>query len=282
MLPYRDILLTVDYDRTLTGPDATIPERNLTAIREFMALGGAFTVNTGRSVPMYRSILSDIPVNAPLLLYNGSAAYDPARDEVSLCREIPLDLWQTLDTIHSFCPEVNLEIQGIHAHYSYAPNPQWDAFYDSLGCAHATGSRTADYGPFLKLSMFGSVEGPGVSQLFSGTADQLRRFDEIENWLRQTFAGKMEVFRSGARIIDMHAPGVSKNASGHALKASLGRKILICVGDGENDVSMLDGADFAYCPSDAVIASRYENVCECGKGAVADVIYKKIPQILGK
>ena len=56
---------------------------------------------------------------------------------------------------------------------------------------------------------------------------------------------------------------------------------LVCVGDGENDVPMLQGADYAYCPADGVIADRFENVCECGKGAVADVIYKKIPKILG-
>jgi hypothetical protein len=45
---------------------------------------------------------------------------------------------------------------------------------------------------------------------------------------------------------------------------------------------MLDGADFAFCPSDGVIADRYENVCPCGEGAVADVIYKKLPDILKK
>ena len=33
---YSDVLLTVDYDRTLTAPDSTIPERNLTAIRYFI------------------------------------------------------------------------------------------------------------------------------------------------------------------------------------------------------------------------------------------------------
>ena len=43
---------------------------------------------------------------------------------------------------------------------------------------------------------------------------------------------------------------------------------------------MLDGADYAYCPSDGVVADRYENVCCCAEGAVADVIYRKIPEIL--
>ena len=33
---FSDVLLTVDFDSTLNGPDSTIPERNLDAIRYFM------------------------------------------------------------------------------------------------------------------------------------------------------------------------------------------------------------------------------------------------------
>ena len=44
---------------------------------------------------------------------------------------------------------------------------------------------------------------------------------------------------------------------------------------------MLNGADYAYCPADGVVADRFENVCNCADGAIADVIYKKIPEILG-
>ena len=60
----------------------------------------------------------------------------------------------------------------------------------------------------------------------------------------------------------------------------MGRGILVCVGDADNDISMLREADFAYCPADGTVADRFENVCCCAEGAVADVIYKKIPEIL--
>ena len=71
---FSDVLLTVDYDRTLTAPDSSIPERNLEAIRYFMENDGAFTVNTGRSVPMIRAFRDRVPVNAPLLLYTPCVA----------------------------------------------------------------------------------------------------------------------------------------------------------------------------------------------------------------
>ena len=81
---FDDVLLTVDFDRTLTGTDSSVPQRNLDAIRYFMENGGTFTVNTGRSVPMSaQNIIGKIPVNAPLLLYNGSADYETETGRLS-------------------------------------------------------------------------------------------------------------------------------------------------------------------------------------------------------
>ena len=96
MALYSDVLLTVDYDRTLTAPDSSIPQRNLDAIRYFIENGGAFTVNTGRSVPMTQAFRDIVPVSAPLLLYNGSAAYDMANGTLTSCHEIQLDQYQTI------------------------------------------------------------------------------------------------------------------------------------------------------------------------------------------
>ena len=110
---FSDILLTVDFDRTLTAPDSTIPRRNLEAIAWFMENGGAFTVNTGRSIPMARHFLEKFRVNAPLLLYNGSAAYDPATGEVSQPAIIQADREQMVETIQKLFPHFTVEVQGV-------------------------------------------------------------------------------------------------------------------------------------------------------------------------
>ena len=92
--------------------------------------------------------------------------------------------------------------------------------------------------------------------------------------------GGETVFRAGARVLNIHAPNVSKLRAARDLQKSLGKKHLICVGDAENDLPMLEGADFSFCPADGVVADRFPNVCNCADGAVADVIYNKIPEIL--
>ena len=277
---FSDVLLTVDFDRTLTAPDSTIPERNLEAIRYFMDNGGAFTVNTGRSIPMYSRLMELVPVNAPLLLYNGSAAYDKEKKAFTFTREIDLDWRETLRRVMELFPENPVELQGTDRHYLFQPHEMWRDFCIHEQCPWGFASFDEDYGPFLKFTLYGEIRDVTVSHLYAGSEEEFRQIDQVERKLLELFGDKCEVFRAANRIIDVHAKGVSKANSARRLQQELGRKILVCVGDGENDVSMLTEADFAYCPGDAIIRDRFENVCPCGDGAVADVIYKKIPEIL--
>ncbi len=276
---FSDILLTVDYDRTLTAPDSTIPERNLEAIRYFLENGGAFTVNTGRSLPMIQRFKDKVPVNAPLLLYNGAVAYDVQRDELVFAHEIQLDMWKTVGELIELFPDLTVEVQALDKHYDFLPNPAWDAF-SANNCAYATAQPGQDLGPFLKFSLYGEIRDVTVEQLYSGSAEEIRRMDEAEKKIKEVYADHVAVFRAGPRIIDVQAKGISKGRAARELQKQMGRKILVCVGDAENDVVMLDEADFAFVPADAILKNRYENVCKCAEGAVADVIYEKIPRIL--
>jgi len=279
---FSDILLTVDYDRTLTATDSTIPQRNLEAIRYFMENGGTFTVNTGRSVPMTRVFRDIVPVNAPLLLYNGSAAYDLAEKKLSFCHEIQMDLWQTVRECMELFPDMTVEVQGVDAHYRFTENPAWDAFSDHQQCARGFARPGDDLGAFLKFTLYGEIRDVTVASLYEGSEAERRRMDEVEALLNARYGDKCEVFRAATRIIDVHAKGVSKIRSARELQKRLGKKILVCVGDAHNDIPMLEGADYAFVPSDAALADRFPNVGPCGEGAVADVIYKKIPEILIK
>ncbi len=279
MALFDDVLLTVDYDRTLTGPDSSIPQRNLVAIRYFTENGGTFTVNTGRSTTTMRDLFDIIPANAPFLLYNGSAFYE--NGHLTNLQIIDLPLWDTLNAVKAAFPEMNLEIQACDGHYLLDPRDSFVALYEKMKWRWAPAVEGQDYGPFLKFAAYGPVRKAVLADMFTDDPADMGRFDALEEFVRSRWGDKVEVFRAAPRIVDVHAKGVSKINAARALQARLGKKILVCVGDAENDISMLDGADYAFCPGDAVVAHRYENVCNCGDGAVADVIYKKIPAILG-
>ena len=279
MALFEDILLTVDFDRTLTGPDGKIPQRNLDAIAYFMENGGSFTLNTGRGVGTFWKYMDTIPHNAPLLMYNGSAAYE--NGQLTQLKPIDLDPWETLHTMRKLFPGLNLEVQGPKVHHLIDPQPEFIALYERQNWRYAIATDGEPLEPFIKFALFGTPRQPVVGDLFDVTPEEETMFRNAEETIKALYEGKVSVFRAAPRIIDVHAIGVSKNAAARTLQARLGKKLLVCVGDAENDISMLDGADYAYCPADGVVADRYETVCNCADGAVADVIYKKIPEILG-
>ena len=276
---FSDILLTVDFDRTLTGPDSKIPQRNLDAIAFFMENSGKFTVNTGRSVATFHKYLGKVPVNAPVLMYNGSARWEDGK--LTQLKTIDLPMWETLKIVKDEFPDMNLEVQGTEYHHLVDVEPAYAAFYDVLGWRSKPAQIGEDLGPFLKFALAGTPRSKTVATLFDSTEAELALFDAAEKRIQELWGDKVVVYRAASRIIDVHAKGVSKIAAARQLQQELGRKILVCVGDAENDAPMLDGADYAYCPADGVVADRYENVCNCADGAIADVIYKKIPEILG-
>lgn len=278
MALFSDILLTVDHDRTLTDPNSKIPARNLEAIQYFTENGGSFTLNTGRSTTTMKDLFHIVPANAPFLLYNGTATWE--KGVLTPLKTIDAPMWEVLDAVQDAFPEMNWEIQGVDNHYLLDPREEFITLYEKMHWGWAPAVHGADYGPFIKFAAYGPFRKTAYSDMFDCTAEDEARFQEMMQFINDRWGDKMEMFRAAPRILDVQPKGVSKGIAARTLQAKLGKKILVCVGDAHNDLTMLDAADYAFCPADGVVADQYENVCKCADGAVADVIYEKIPEIL--
>lgn len=82
---FSGCLLASDYDATLTNSKGVIPEEVKQAIKEYKKEGGLFTVCTGRTKQGFHDYSPEI-INAPVLLANGSMAYDFQKEEIKfLC-----------------------------------------------------------------------------------------------------------------------------------------------------------------------------------------------------
>lgn len=281
MALFSDVLLTVDYDRTLTALDSSLPQRNLDAIEFFTRNGGAFTMNTGRSVPMSMGhIVPRVPANAPLLLYNGSAAYDVSTGLLEQVHPIDVDPKAFLEDLIAHFPQLIMEIQSPVGHHLVRKNAGWEAYCENNHCTHSYVTLDSIPEPFIKVAINGEFREPTVASMYDATEEDLAVFAQLTDFMEEHYGDKIAAFRACPRILDLHAKGCSKLEAARQLQQRLGRKILVCVGDSLNDLSMLEGADYAYCPSDSAIAHLFENVGPCGYGAVADVIYEKIPALL--
>ena len=73
---FKGMLLVSDIDGTLTEL-TEIPQNNIEAINRFIALGGTFTLCTGRPKCALAEILPQLKVIAPIITINGG--YRPVR-----------------------------------------------------------------------------------------------------------------------------------------------------------------------------------------------------------
>lgn len=272
---YSDILLCVDFDRTLTAMDGSIPQRNLEAIHYFIENGGSFTVNTGRSYVSFLPFLDIVPINAPLLLMNGSGSWEQGNFQDIVA--IETDVWPIVERLEQAFPGVHLELQTLDRHYLIHPTADYARYYQQRGLDHVVADPQIHWGPFVKIGIYGDTE---HREEGSDAVTKAALFDRIEEFLNRELDESLVVLRATPQIINVHARGASKLTAARNLQKKLGKKYLVCVGDEGNDVAMLQGADFAFCPSDGAVAADFPNVCPCSQGAVADVIYHEIPKIL--
>ncbi len=278
MADFSDVLLTVDYDRTMTGPDSKVPERNLEAVRWFMEQGGAFTVNTGRSLNLARKLLDTVPMNAPMLLFNGGAAYE--NGEILYSHSIDLPVRETVLAFAGEFPELNVEVQNLDGHFLIDPQEDFEELYKRMGWQYTVAKPGAPMGTFMKFAVYGQVHTPALSDMFTATGQEVARFRQAADFINARWGDKLDLYLSAPRILDAQPKGIHKGVAARRLQQRLGRKILVCAGDADNDVAMLNEADYAFCPADSALAQDYPTVCPCGEGSVAEVICKKIPEIL--
>lgn len=277
---FDDFLITSDYDSTLTGPDRTIPQRNLEAIRYFMENGGAFTVNTGRSGVTAREVMEKVPANAPFLVMNGSSMIQNGEELELLTMD--LDPWPLLMQFEKDVPGIVTEVQDNRFHYIHFTCPKRIQRYEQRGIPYKLVNVGDDVGPFAKFNVYPTEEAVLEGKVNPAQRQEnIRLLDRAHEYLEAHFGDKLAVYRSGPEYLNVHAKGCSKINAARRLQKRLGKKYLICIGDADNDIPMLDGADFAFCPADGRVADRYELVCSSGEGAVADLIYEKIPEIMG-
>ena len=258
MADFSDVLFVSDFDHTMTGTDGTIPLANRRAIAAFTARGGCVTVCTGRSLPLFRSMLPQLPVNAPVILFNGGLCYDFARLAADLLRRYP---------------DVLLEVQAEEAHYCLRPDANLEEFCRLSQCPIHCLPPEKMPRSIMKLALYQDFRSPDVGQLFEITPDEETFFAEVAAYLNTQYAGVLSAVRSAPRVVDIQAAQATKGQAARRLAQLLGKKILAVAGDSQNDLSMLDAADLAFVPADASIdKTPYCEVAPCSNGSVASAI----------
>lgn len=121
---FTGVLLVSDYDDTLYDHSLSISAENREAIQRFVAEGGLFTISTGRSFVNFAIQMETehLPVNAPVVLANGSAIYDFHQQQTLWQKTLPTQVAADIQTIVSRFPQIGFEAYHEHEVYTFRPN----------------------------------------------------------------------------------------------------------------------------------------------------------------
>lgn len=264
MNPYQDILLVTDCDGTLLRNDKSISDRDLAAIAEFVRQGGNFTVATGRSLPTSGSILAKLPLQLPVILYNGSMLYDPVAKTPLWMAEIPREArFAVQKAMEHYGPELGVEVLTPEALYVVQFTPVID---DHLNGKLKAEYRCADFDEVLPMHW--------LKVMFALPAEEMEQF---RAFLESLGAEGVRYVRSEKLYFEVLPACASKGEALKMLCARTGMELAktVAIGDCDNDLEMLREAAVGY-----VVANAYPAVREQAdrvtvsneEGAVAAVI----------
>ena len=130
---FDGLLLVSDFDDTLYDFHHRIPPRNLEALGRWIGQGGRFTVATGRAHRTFAPYAHLAPINAPVVLSNGSTIYD-FQTETMLVQTLLDDRAPgDFQTLMEAMPSLGLETYHGEDIYVYRPNAITDAHMKKVG-----------------------------------------------------------------------------------------------------------------------------------------------------
>lgn len=254
---YDGILLITDLDGTMIATDGTAPKVNCDAIARFQQNGGTFSVATGRMPGHFEKFSDCFVPNAPVITFNGAGIYDLKKKEMLWKKELPVRISQILQLAEPFKDEIDsVSINSEHwkEYERWGDYVSWQQVQDGL--------EEFDKEPWLKMIFcFRSVEGT------------LR----VQKALQDSPLGELCDFcRSWSTGLEALHKDATKGCAVHQLRTMLPQiERVVCVGDYENDLSMVREADLGVAVSNAIdVVKQAADIVTVSnnEGAIAAII----------
>lgn len=271
---FSGMLLVSDFDNTLVYTEEALrlcvdmppmSPGNRAALHHFMDEGGIFAVATGRAKPAFETVVDDIPMNGPTVLFNGAAIYDFSRHEYLYTAFLPEGVRAHIAQVVRDLPATAVELyhddNSIHA-----LNPN-DVTRRHMHITHA---------PSVEVRSMDEVPSPISKALFSVEEQNLPVL--LEYLRRQPWYGDYEVVPSAVTLVELTAKGANKGGMVAHMAGMLGisRENVVCVGDHANDISMLTWAGLGCAPANAIPLVRetpgVHLLPDCREDAIAALI----------
>jgi len=262
-------LIAADMDGTLVNDKSELTERTKAAIVKAVDAGMIFVVATGRAFSNAQIVNELFDKDMPFIVFNGAAAYMGKSEKLLFERFLDFDLAKEAFDIG----QKNDMAQIIWT------NP-W--LWGNRIC-----DKTLQYASFYKSTKMSIVtdlaairdEVRGVSKVL--WIDDPARIKELSFEMRTHFEGRLQCVSSMSHFLEF----ISNDAGKGTALAEIGKLCgidkseMIAVGDGQNDIGMLEYAGFSVAVDNAI--DEVKAVCDHvtrsnNDDGVAEVIEKYV------
>ncbi len=233
------VILLSDMDGTLLNSKKQITDTDRAAIERFQALGGHFTVATGRTIQSFEQFLSILDLRSPVIMYNGAAIHDYSSGETLYTQPLPQECKAMAIELLAAMPEAGGEVLKAEGTYVFS-NTEYQKLHTKL-C-----------GIVPEFAALPDIEEGGwLKVLFSMAPEDIPHMELLTRQLG--FDKKADFVRSADIFLEMLPPGVSKGSALTEYRKLPGYEdfTFVAVGDFDNDLEMIKAADVGACPANA-------------------------------
>ena len=233
-MDYSNLALFSDLDGTLFNSKRQVSQKNREALAKFQERGGLFGIATGRSPQNAQSLLQDVPINTWSVVLNGAEAYDYKNGAVAFPWTLPqLRLAGFLTMIQETMPQVNILLCS-ESHLFFLSD--WQTADPDFVRTH----QPAVFAPMEQALAF-----PWMKVMFCAPHPVLEEVEEIAR--SYDLYSVLTPVYTLPNYLEFMPYGVNKGRCLKDLKSweLLRSRKIIAVGDGLNDVELLQEADFS-------------------------------------
>ncbi len=239
-------LICLDMDGTLLDDDhATVPPRNVAALRAAAERGAAVTIASGRAWSLLRAVDAQIGVTRYAVLSNGAAVLDVTTGEWLYRRPMDPNARRTILTL-LLDWGLPFEVYCEGENYIQADRTE-QVVGSALSPEFAQVLRSVSHFP---EDLNAALEGKAVEKIHIFHVPPERRqelLDVVEA------CGPLAVTTSFGENMELTAPGVNKGSAVQALCARLGLEPnqVMAFGDAGNDLELLGWAGWSFAMGNA-------------------------------
>lgn len=243
-------LISLDLDGTLLSDDGTISGENISALKEFSEKGGIVVLSSGRMTDCISPFADMLGIDCPLIAYNGAMVKLNLAEGQKVIYHNPVSPAYG-DMLIDYCTENNFLLNYYLQDVLYAQNNEALRKYAEI----YSGQTGAVYHPLENLKM---MKGNSPTKMILITdAENKENTSRSRNFQYEYFKNKigdgLNILKTNPEYLEFMNIGSDKGTALAKLADyfNLDKSEIMALGDGENDISMLEYAGLSAAPANA-------------------------------